>query len=128
MRILFLDDMEDRHSAFTQANIGHHIDRVWSAREAIEALAVNEQYDIASLDHDLDPGSYEGAPKEMTGYDVARAMVSDELKAKLPKLTIVHSLNVPGGCMMLDVLQDAGARAVRIPFAWIRTYSEDWIK
>lgn len=131
MRILFLDDMEARHGAFRRNHIGHVVDHVHTAQEAIEALQMNEQYDIASLDHDLDERATIGQDaREQTGYDVVRHMVSkerDDIVRKLPKLTIVHSYNRAGARNMVEALQAAGARAAYAPFDPERVYQESWL-
>src|SRR5689334_19670090 len=72
MKILFLDDMEERHRLFKIRNIGRDVTHVYNAKEAIEALN-STKFDVVSLDHDLSidtimlmPGEGEGS-----GYDVA---------------------------------------------------------
>jgi CheY-like chemotaxis protein len=116
MRILFLDDNEERHKAFMRANIGNNVDHVWSAREAIEAIDLNEPYDVASLDHDLDWKAQAGMrPLEETGMVVAHHIASMP-KERQPRQVIVHSFNPVGGKNMFDLLVSAGVNVARGPW------------
>jgi hypothetical protein len=121
MRILFLDDNEERHRNFVMANIGHRVDQVYKAAHAIRAMEMSDPYDVASLDHDLDEQSTMGlTPTELTGLDVVRAMVNPEgaLKDKLPRTVIVHSYNNAGATNMVSLLRAwaPSIRVVRFPF------------
>jgi len=107
MRILFLDDMLDRHQAFRRNRIGHDITHVETAPEAIAVLKRSEPFDIVQLDHDLAEEHYlkasEGLSEERregeaeylcgTGMDVVD-FICTMPKEKRPKLVIIHSWNL----------------------------------
>jgi CheY-like chemotaxis protein len=133
MRILFLDDMEDRHRVIAaQARAaGHELVPVETAAEAIAILERGEAWDLVCLDHDLNSehmlrymnGATELNPKgDGTGYDVACW-----LEARYPKGTpcpigsvIVHSINPEGRSRMLRALRFVqfrdGRMAQGLPF------------
>jgi hypothetical protein len=117
MKILFLDDMPVRHEAFLRNHIGHSVDQVWDAKQAIERLNENV-YDVACLDHDLAEEHYEQFEAHEyspgTGMDVVDYICVMPLE-KRPKNVIIHSLN-PRGVEMVNRLLDAGVRAMRAPF------------
>lgn len=107
-RVLFLDDMESRHTAFFEhAKIsGVIIDQAYSAKEAIQFLNANE-YDQVFLDHDLsldDIMCEVGAKtREPTGMAVVDHIV--EKKIRIPYV-IVHSHNGPASEQMMRRLVD----------------------
>lgn len=112
MRILFLDDNNDRHASYRRLSIGDNVDYAFSAKEAMRLLdKAQEPYDIASLDHDLDEWAQAGhEPRELTGEHVAKHIVQMTPERR-PKKIIVHSYNGPGAAKMVAVLRDAGVRA-----------------
>lgn len=118
MRILFLDDDEERQRRFLHANIGHVVVQARTAAEAIAALEREEQFDAASLDHDLDPYATMGqTPRDPTGQAVVDAMVSrPRLRAKLPTEIVLHSFNRDGARRMAMTLRSYGVRAFIRPF------------
>ena len=118
-RVLFLDDMEWRHSEFRRLTegLGIRIDRAHSADEAITLLS-SRHYDQVFLDHDLSeedvmvaPGSRSHVP---TGMDVVDHILS---MASPPGEAIVHSCNGPAAEEMRARLERCGIRSVRrVPF------------
>lgn len=114
MRVLFLDDDENRHERMKRMSIGHVVDHVRTAEEAIAAMRETE-YDLACLDHDLGGLIYvDSNDANGTGYTVAKALT--ELPIKRPKQVIVHSFNPVGAQRMARRLHDAGFRVVKAPF------------
>lgn len=106
MKILFLDDNENRHKSFGTKNIGRLINHVYSAAEAIKALS-EESFDIVSLDHDLAYEANMTMPDrgDGSGYDVAM-FISEMDPDKRPATVIIHSWNPPGCRRMLAALKD----------------------
>ncbi len=111
-RILFLDDMEQRHSEFVKATLGreHVIVQVWSAKEAIQKLE-EETFDQVFLDHDLSEDDIMvkvGSPSKVrTGMDV----VDHIMKMESPPLdVIVHSCNGPAAWQMAYRLAEHPAK------------------
>jgi len=114
MIILFLDDNEFRHRIFKTNNLNHKICCVYNTEEAISALNLNPQFDLVCLDHDLG-GVYGAASDDKSGYAVAEyiSKMNDDIR---PKNIIIHSWNGPGAKRMLDVLLNAGIKAIYMPF------------
>lgn len=112
MKILFLDDDEQRHDAFRRESIGHDVRHVRTVEQAIKALREHGPYDVASLDHDLGREHYASGPGH--GYDVA--VFLEEHTALCPPTVIVHSYNPNGARRMLAALQRTGCRSAWIPF------------
>lgn len=120
MRVLFLDDMSSRWITFynRMKAPGVVLLHAWTADEAIGMLKEDtEGYDYVFLDHDLDPGAYEGTPQEKTGMDVVHYIVHNATAFPRTKF-IVHSLNHPARERMCAALRDAGLTAVSSPGAW----------
>jgi CheY-like chemotaxis protein len=115
VKILFLDDDSARHHAFSKLADGHVVDYVWTADEAIAALAAST-YDLVCLDHDLGGRVYvDILDEEGTGYTVALAMEGMP-EDRRPRETIVHSFNPEGARRIADRLGKAGFRVIKAPF------------
>jgi CheY-like chemotaxis protein len=121
-RVLFLDDNMSRHFMFSEAAPNHVvIHHAHSAKQAIELLDDNLEFDQVFLDHDLggeqdemsEPGkSNSGTP---TGMDVVDHIIA---MAKPPQHVVVHSMNAPAAEQMLYKLQGPGTidRVSLVPF------------
>jgi CheY-like chemotaxis protein len=119
VRILFLDDNEDRHAIFRKGTIGLQVDHVYNAQEAIERLDGEEvKYDIIFLDHDLNHETENQLnDEEEDGRFVARHLAG--LDRYKQASIILHSLNEAGRLAMLGILAEAGfSYVVPMPFAW----------
>jgi predicted O-methyltransferase YrrM len=119
-KILFLDDMEERHKAFLKVSIGHEVVQVWCAEDAIAALK-ESQFDQVFLDHDLSEddimvrvGEDSKVPTGMTVVDHIMTMDAP------PQDIIVHSCNGPAAWHMATKLeghQSKGkVRKIAFPF------------
>lgn len=119
MRILFLDDNEDRHKKFKQNSIGFSVDHVYTAQEAIGKLSEND-YDLIYLDHDLDHKTEnELNEDEEDGRFVARQLA--KMEKHLNSTVVIHSLNRSGGIIMKGILEDSGfLNVLHLPFAWTK--------
>ena len=123
MRILFLDDNQDRHDVFRRCTIGIKRDFVYNAQDAISRL--NDEsvhYDVIFLDHDLNHETEDQLnDDEEDGRYVARHLASlDHYK---DTTVVIHSLNQAGRQAMLSILTEAGFSAViPMPFAWRHVY------
>ena len=111
MRVLILEDNENRCVKFREALMGHDLDITEFSKEAIQLLKENE-YDILFLDHDLGGQVYVESGEE-TGFEVAE-WLSQNTDRK-PKEIYLHSLNEWGRKNMKNVLPDS----VEAPFAWM---------
>jgi CheY-like chemotaxis protein len=112
MRILVLDDSSERLKVFRQNLIGHIVDCVKTARDAIHMLATNT-YDAVMLDHDLgDKVMVPSGPG--TGYEVAEWLSHNP--DRQPRMIFIHSFNPAGAQRMKSVL----ANAVIAPGIWTK--------
>jgi hypothetical protein len=119
MRILFLDDDDDRHNRFRgHVEPAHTVVSVHTVKEAIEALK-GERFDQVWLDHDLDltyiVDGVAIAPEE-TGKDVAHYISLHMERDKMPFVVVIHSVNPGGAREMEGILLDGGVIAFRRPF------------
>ena len=117
MRILFLDDMEERWDRFRQANIGQVIDWAETAEAAIMFLRENS-YDLISLDHDL---VFEHYCTVCHHKDGLCGMIVAEFIASNPgpfcqSAINVHTFNESAGQQMIGKLRSAGLNAEYLPF------------
>jgi hypothetical protein len=116
MRILVLDDEQERHEGFARRFKGHDVYHVYTYAQACAALANNFRFDLAQLDHDLcdfwqDPET--GCTYERTGEDVTKYIIDYIPEGLRPKRVVVHSWNPGGAQRMLELFRDAGVPAVR---------------
>jgi len=118
MKVLFLDDDQNRHNVFRPNAIGCHVDNAFTAQEAIDLLDNNDDYDVVFLDHDLNwETNNQLNDDEEDGRTVARHLST--IKSYSDKTIVIHSLNNVGGLIMKGILEDAGFSNVHyIPFAW----------
>jgi|SRR5580692_7551499 hypothetical protein len=119
MRILFLDDMEERYRAWWDTNhLGNDIVWAKTAEEAIAALAPDDhhRFDLVTLDHDLADEHYQKQHAgEDTGQEVAKFIVAMPLERR-PKRVKIHSWNRDGALAMKAILHEAGIDAPWVPF------------
>lgn len=128
MRILIVEDSEDRINWFRYMTIGIITDIVKTAKEALELLAVNE-YTQIFLDHDLADKHYvavfEGVDldkyDEETGFAVAKFLADNPDKSPDAEI-VVHSLNEYASGRMMGELNKTGRKPVRMPFNQLRNY------
>lgn len=118
MRILVLDDDEQRHEIFAKRLRGNEVKHVFTSSQAIEALqnAFLAPFDLAYLDHDLGEKINDPYPREVTGDDVARWMVMELPIERRPKQIIIHSWNPDGARRMANRLYEAGFHVRREEF------------
>jgi len=129
MRILILDDDDNRHAYFRHQLIGHDAVHVHTYAECMDALLDTETFEVVFLDHDLNDNGYRSlAPerpghvaREMTHYsregeldgrDVAEDMVRLLPVEKRPFQVVVHSWNPDGAAEMMAILRDGGFKNV----------------
>lgn len=125
MRILILDDNEDRHRVFAEKYFEHELVHAYGYYEATDALSKNGKFDLVHLDHDLgdfpqlhkpDREASMYGSRELTGYDVAVYMFLDLPVHKRPDLVIVHSINPDGAHSIEMFLERHGFGVRRVPF------------
>jgi len=127
IKILFLDDMEERHKSFEETielyddSPRYEIDHVYTAYDAVEKIRAT-RYDQVFLDHDLSEDDIMIEPnavsKEPTGMDVVDHIMTMEHP---PSWIVIHSCNEPAAQLMQRKLNEhpAGIRVTRQAFPWL---------
>lgn len=124
MKILFLDDDNNRTEHFLKNTGGADVFCVDTATLAINALKVHGPFDIASLDHDLGGEHYVAYELENHGGAVARYIAANPSCIK--HCVVVHSYNGPAAKKMVEEIKAAGVPATHIPFAgWLPNMTTD---
>lgn len=131
MRILVVEDDNERINWFKRQALGMPIDIVTTAAEG---LALLEQYDYTQifLDHDLADHHYRaydghtctGEFDEETGFSVARFLGANPQKSEGAEI-FVHSLNEPAARRMVRELHQGRRNYHRIPFNRLRVERGD---
>lgn len=123
MKILIVDDMEERHVSFRLQLSGHELWHVYDGLEAADVM-LRETFDVMYLDHDLADEHYDDQKCEresipdrpMDGRDVARLVISLP-EERRPKCVVVHSWNVAGARAMMAILMRNIEKIYRMPFS-----------
>jgi CheY-like chemotaxis protein len=134
MRILTLDDAEERQHVFARWFVEHDHFVTFTAHAAIDLLDKMPRFDLVHLDHDLAEEHYltlsEGLSEDAlipklrekiscmvgTGMDVVDHIVGMP-EERRPQVVVVHSYNIVRAPEMLLRLQDAGVRSCWIKFS-----------
>lgn len=111
MKILFLDDMEIRHKTFAKKFKGNDITFVKTAKEAIDVLSKDLEWDLICLDHDLGNRIFISSNDENSGYQVAKFLEDKNLKCEI----VIHSCNPIGAKNMMRCLPQADYK----PIFWL---------
>jgi CheY-like chemotaxis protein len=121
IKILILDDSQARLDIFKKnieqkLKVLNSTDYAKTAKEAIEFLRANSDYDYIFLDHDLGGLQMEWE-EDNCGMNVVDWMVRNHYP-KTPSV-IVHSWNILRGQEMLKRLQDKGYSVIQHPGVWL---------
>ncbi len=112
VKVLVVDDNPSRQAKFFIHKGDKDLRRTWNAAECIEALKEGD-WDICSLDHDLESIPFDDPEKENSGSGIVRWVV--EHKPDVKKF-IVHSYNSKEAQKMVEALKAAGYSASWEPF------------
>ena len=120
MKILFLDDDEDRQNIFFRKYLvfkkdGDVLVTTRTVEETIEALKTQGPFDVIDLDHDLG-GRIFVKEVEGTGYQVALFIENELSEDLLPKHVIIHSYNPDGVRRMMESISKRVTSVQFIPF------------
>jgi CheY-like chemotaxis protein len=120
MRVLFLDDDENRHEVFSKkfhagASPDDAFIAVRNVDECVEALKSKGPFDKIFLDHDLG-GKQFVKETEGTGYQVALFIESELGDELLPPKVIVHSYNQAGAFRMVNAIKNRIYNVRWVPF------------
>lgn len=117
MRILILEDSQERNGRFVRALIGHSVVVTTDVAGAIHAATEEARFDMFLLDHDLCLEHYGGLVSGVpTGRDFARFAATELPKHKRPTMAVIHSLNDPGSASMEAELSGSGIATRRATF------------
>ncbi len=108
-RIFILEDMVIRQEAFKKTYEGYDLVIIDNAKDAIDFLSKDLNFDIMFLDHDLGNRIFVKSEDENTGYQVAKFLQNKDFKGTI----VIHSMNYGGAKNMLSLLPNAQY----IPFA-----------
>jgi CheY-like chemotaxis protein len=114
MKILILEDSEERIYKFRQKLGGHSVKITKDTKECIELLKNDGPFQYIMLDHDLSVVFEK--PGEGTGYEVAKFIAENPDLA--PRHILIHTMNNIGAAAMMNVLGDAEIKASYIPLLW----------
>lgn len=117
MKVLFVDDMEMRHSEFDRQILEMGLNGEWEIWRAYDGerglkLIKEQKFDVMFLDHDLADIHYvEGNGGKMvlndrvSGTELAEAVANlpEEMK---PSVVVVHSWNSAGRKRMMSILKN----------------------
>ena len=103
MKILVLEDMETRINYFKQHLEGNNLTIVSTAKDAIDILDKDLEWDYLFLDHDLGNKVFVDINMENTGSTVAKFLSDKNITANI----IIHSWNPVGAQNMLYYLPKA---------------------
>jgi CheY-like chemotaxis protein len=106
MKILIVEDNDNRIKWFKQKYIGNTVICTKDAQEGIKYLQSNDNFDLLFLDHDLADEHYANqgiSNKQNSGYAVA--LFLEEHTENNPEMqVIIHSLNTTGSERMYQAL------------------------
>lgn len=112
MRVLILDDDNERHEAFASYFKGHDVTHAIRFSDFCVKLK-GEKFDLIHLDHDLadfcpENKDHDGmyGVREWTGADAAWMIACDLPESKWPDRVVIHSWNPDGAQRMRQILQD----------------------
>lgn len=123
MKILILDDDNQRHEIFGKMLKGHEVTHARRYRDFFDSVS-KERSDLVYLDYDLDiaspnPSVYRtaaGRTVAFNGLDAARLLAALPKKHR-PSFVIVHSMNPVRSKDIVRVLDRAKIPHSKIPFS-----------
>jgi CheY-like chemotaxis protein len=107
MRLLVLDDEQNRHDAFQQRCPCDELTHVFNVEEALNAVRCT-RFDVATLDYDLCAVS--------SGLEFVTQMITLVPPDNWPARVLVHTQNPAKGLRMTERLRDAGIASQYVPF------------
>lgn len=113
MKILFLDDRQERIDVAEDRYKDDELTIVRTAEEAIAKLLFGCPWDLVCLDHDLGGESYVNSKRKDCGMEVVRWLEKfSGPKDLIAKKVIIHSSNLEAAMEMLSVLNAHGCRVI----------------
>lgn len=118
-KLLFLDDRTKRlHSALEKYSDDYDLTLCCNVKECLRLLS-KEDFDIVSLDHDLNGIDFQDPYSPESGMEVVRYLSKVGWpKYKFKPAIIVHTSNILVAGQMVATLQQCGFIAKHKPFGW----------
>lgn len=117
MKILIIDDENERHWGFAKIYSNHQITQAYTVESAIKNLEQYD-YDLIHLDHDLkdfEQFTDGRKPKEHTGMEICSYLIKRGYLGKV----IIHSWNTPASFRMKRLFEYAGITVAYEPYSSI---------
>jgi len=108
MKIFILEDNKERCEFFKKKLIGNLVTICDNVEDA-KRILINEQFDVAFLDHDLGGLVYVNSNDQNTGYQLAKFIAEKNIQFKQ---IYIHSCNEYGRKNIRSVLP----QAIEVPF------------
>lgn len=109
MKILVLEDDNNRIIKFKRGLIGHVVNYATTAAQGMSFINKNK-YDIIFLDHDLGGHIFVDSHSDNTGFQLAKAIAVNDKNNDT--FCVIHSCNPCGANNMMSIL----SHAIKIPF------------
>lgn len=114
MKILFLDDSDERIRAAKKHFRDDELTVVKTAPETINQLGYDREWDLVMLDHDLGGEAFVDSGRIDCGMEVVRWIIRRRPKIKR---IVIHSWNSPAAKGMVGTLRVAGYHVAYKPFS-----------
>ena len=114
MKILIIDDSNERHYGFVLIYPNDQITQAFNVESAIKHIDTND-FDLIHLDHDLndfEQFSDGRRPKEHTGAEICSYLINIGYTGKV----IIHSWNSVASLRMKKLFEDAGISVSYEPY------------
>lgn len=110
-KLLFLDDRTKRLEAARKVHVGFAVTIAANVKECLRQMSQND-WDVISLDHDLNGCDFEDPDSSNTGMEVVRYLEKTGWPPNKKKpLFIVHSSNIFAAHLMVTRLRGIGMLA-----------------
>ena len=126
MRVLLLEDTEDRQSFFKKLYTGHDIHIHNTVEECVDQMR-RIVFDQIWLDHDLGGAQYmESGPG--SGYEVIKPMLAKDIyDLQKNAFVYIHSQNPAGAVRMYEELKDV-YKTIVFPMTAVYSYYKNVVK
>lgn len=116
LKLLFVDDRSKRiHSALVKYGDDFDVRIAPSVKETLRLISA-ENWDIVSLDHDLNGEDFQNPDERTCGMEIVRHVVHYGWPWPVKPVFVVHTKNIFSGHVMTQALRDAGYYASYVPY------------
>lgn len=119
MKLLFVDDRSKRiHSALRQYSNKFEVTIAPNTKEALRQLS-SKQWDVVSLDHDLDGSDYQNPDDHTSGMEIVRYIEQTAWpKTRRAPMFVIHSSNLFAATAMEERLLALGMTVSQAVFVY----------